>query len=413
MTDYDILIIGAGAAGLMAGAIAGQRGRRVLIVDHAKAPAEKIRISGGGRCNFTNRYCGPDNFLSQNPHYCKSALAGFTPDDFIAMVKCEGIAYHEKQNPSALPLNDAAYLNEGPQADIQLGQLFCDGKSQQIIDMLLGRCKGGGVDIRLNTSVDIPEITVDGYSTQTSRGLINSRSVIVACGGPSIPKMGASRFGYKIAQSFGLSLIEPRPALVPLTITGDDAEALATLSGVSTGARISNALASFQEALLITHRGLSGPAILQISSYWEEGQSITIDLMPNVDIRTRLNSARQSHGRQSPKAFLDVFLPSRLAVYIAEKIGGAQIGSLSKSQIDALIAHVGAWTVRPAGTEGYRKAEVTLGGIDTQHLSSKTMEARGASGLYFIGEVVDVTGHLGGHNFQWAWASGYAAGQVA
>lgn len=400
MKAYDIIIIGAGAAGLMAAGIAGARGRSVLVIDHAKKAGEKIRISGGGRCNFTNRYSEPENFLSQNPHFCKSALAGYSPQDFTELVERHGIAYHEKENP-------------GAGADIQLGQLFCDGKSQQIIDMLLAECRAGGVDIWLDTEVEIPRKTQDGFSVKSSRGEVTSQALIVACGGPSIPKMGASSFGYKIAQSFDLPLIEPRPALVPLTLTGGEAEAITALAGTSAAAHISHGRTAFKEALLLTHRGLSGPAILQISSYWREGDDISINLAPNIHIASALKDARQSNGKASVKAFLSDILPSRLADFIAAKFGDVRLGDLSKVQMDALIAHVQAWTLRPAGSEGYRKAEVTLGGVDTHALSSKTMEARAVPGLYFIGEVVDVTGHLGGHNFQWAWASGYAAGSVA
>jgi len=400
MNHYDIIIIGAGAAGLMAARIAGGRGRSVLVLDHAKTPGEKIRISGGGRCNFTNRYSGPENFLSQNPHFCKSALAGYSPQDFIDLVERHGIAYHEKENP-------------GAGADIQLGQLFCDGKSQQIIDMLLSECKASGVKIWLETEVEIPQKTDNKFTVKTSRGDVKSESVIVACGGPSIPKMGASGFGYKIAKSFDLRLIESRPALVPLTLAGGDAEAITALAGTAAAAQVSCGKASFKEALLLTHRGLSGPAILQISSYWREGEDIAIDLAPSVDITKTLSEARQAKGKSTVKAFLSEFMAARLAEFIAAKIGDMKLGDLSAAQMEALITHVKAWTLRPAGSEGYRKAEVTLGGVDTQALSSKTMEARAVPGLYFIGEVVDVTGHLGGHNFQWAWASGYAAGNAA
>ena len=394
--DYDVIIIGAGAAGLMAGAVAGQNGRRVLILDHAKKPGEKIRISGGGRCNFTNKYSGPQNFLSQNPHYCKSALAGYTPADFIAMVDRHGIAWHEKT-----------------QTGMQLGQLFCDGKSQQIIDMLLSECRAAGNEIWLGTQVEIPVKTDTGFTVKTSRETVSSHGVIVACGGPSIPKMGATGFGYKIAQNFDLGIVEPRPALVPLTFTGGDAEAITALAGTALPVRAAYKKAVFNEAMLFTHRGLSGPAILQISSYLPPGDTITLDMLPGADIAELLAAARQGSGKQSPAKFLAAYLPARLADSLAKSVGAARIADMSGKACDALAGAVNRWHIKPAGTEGYRKAEVTLGGVDTKALNSKTMEAKTVPGLFFIGEVVDVTGHLGGHNFQWAWASGYAAGKAA
>ena len=393
---YDIVIIGAGAAGLMAGAIAGKRGRRVLILDHAKKPAEKIRISGGGRCNFTNLHSGPNNFISNNKHFCKSALAGYTPDDFINLVKQYGIAFHEKN-----------------QTGMQLGQLFCDGSSQEIIDMLLSECRAAGNEIWLKTEVDIPEKTDAGFCVKTSRETVTAGSVIVACGGPSIPKMGATGFGYKIARNFDMNVTDVRPALVPLTFTGDDAAQITNLAGLAAPAHVHAGKTGFKEAILFTHRGLSGPAILQISSYWEPGRELILDLAPDIDIAREITAARLRGGKQSPAGFLSAYMPARLAEDIASGAAQSRLGDMTSGAMDALVQRVKCRTLKPAGTEGYRKAEVTLGGVDTAGLNSKTMEARQVPGLYFVGETVDVTGHLGGHNFQWAWASGYAAGQNA
>lgn len=393
--DYDVVIIGAGAAGLMAGAVAGQNGSRVLIIDHADKPGQKIRISGGGRCNFTNLYSAPKNFISQNPHFCKSALAGYTPQDFVTLVNKYKIAWHEKQS-----------------ADIQHGQLFCDGKSQQIIDMLLTECKAAGAAIWMKTACDIPVKTEAGFSIKTSRETITAKAVIVACGGPSIPKMGATGFGYKIAQAFDIPVTDTRPALVPLTFTGSDADAITALAGTALPVRASFKKTAFNEAMLFTHRGLSGPAILQISSYLPPGESLHLDMLPGTDVAERLKAARQSVGKQSPAKFLAALLPARLADSLAADITAARIGDMTGKAAAALADAINRKTVKPAGTEGYRKAEVTLGGVDTRALNSKTMEAKSVPGLYFIGEVVDVTGHLGGHNFQWAWSSAVSAGKA-
>ncbi len=393
---YDIIIIGAGAAGLMAGAIAGARGRRVLILDHAKKPGEKIRISGGGRCNFTNLYSAPKHFLSQNPHFCKSALASYSPADFIALVEKHGIRYHEKTNDE--------------KTGLQLGQLFCDDSSTQIVDMLVSECRAAGVEIWLSTDVELPEKTDDGFSLQTRRGPVSADSLIVACGGPSISKMGASSFGYKIAQSFDISVIDTRPALVPLMFTQGSGEEIKALAGTAARARVSCNGGSFDEAVLFTHRGLSGPAILQISSYWREGDVIDIDLSPSVTIENALTRARHSEGSKTLESFLARHVPARIAAQISQPLGNPRLGDMTADQLSITTEKTNHWQVKPAGSEGNRKAEVTLGGVDTAALSSKTMESKAVTGLYFIGEVVDVTGHLGGHNFQWAWASGYAAG---
>ena len=394
MNSYDVIIIGAGAAGMMcgaqAGAQAGAQGKSVLIIDHAEKAGEKIRISGGGRCNFTNLHCGPDNFISKNPHFCKSALSRYSPYDFIDLVERYKIDWHEKTK----------------------GQLFCDGRSQQIIDMLLAECEAAGNELRLSTQVRGISKFETGFVVTTEHQNLSADNVVIASGGPSIPKMGASNFGYKIAKQFGLPVITPIPALVPLTFTDALKEPLKTLSGVSTNSRVSHEKMAFDEALLFTHRGLSGPAILQISSYWSAGDAITLDLAPQIDILAALKAARQSAPRQSPKVWLSQFIPARLAEFIALQIKEQRLADMSDVSAANLALMVKEWRVKPAGSEGFRTAEVTKGGVDTDALSSKSMEAKSVSGLYFIGEVVDVTGHLGGHNFQWAWASAAACGQA-
>ncbi len=412
--NVDIVIIGAGAAGMMCAAQAGTKGRRILLIDHADKPGEKIRISGGGRCNFTNQFCTPKNFLSNNPHFCKSALSRYSPQDFIDLVNRYNIAWHEKSK----------------------GQLFCDGKSQQIVDMLVNEAEKAGVQIWLGTDVlDIhcpqnsPKNRVDtciesgsenhmaegnarsGFIVTTSRQSINCEKLVIACGGPSIPKMGATNFGYKIAAQFGLNIIEPVPALVPLTFTDKLKEPLKSLAGVSLDCKVSHEAVDFEEALLFTHRGLSGPAVLQISSYWSAGDMITLDLAPRTPMFERLKTARELSPRQSPQSFLSNYLPARLAQMIAAGQKFDRLADMSDKALCNLALMINSWMVKPAGSEGFRTAEVTKGGVDTQALSSKTMEAKAAPGLYFIGEVVDVTGHLGGHNFQWAWASGVACAQ--
>jgi len=389
--DPDVIIIGAGAAGMMCGAVAGQQGRKVLIIDHAEKMGEKIRISGGGRCNFTNIHCSPDNFISQNPHFCKSALSRYSTQDFIDLVESYGIAWHEKT----------------------LGQLFCDGKSQQIIDLLLTECDKAGNDIWLGTEILDVRPGETGFIVTTSRQSLTCESLVVACGGASIPKMGASRFGYKLAEQFGLAVIEPVPALVPLTFTDELKQPLKTLSGVSVTARVHNDRTGFDEELLFTHRGLSGPSILQISSYWEPGEALSINLYPGEDLMETFKTARTETPRQHIKTKLSQYLPARLADYICRDVKKDRLADMNDKELLNVALQVNDWFVKPAGTEGFRTAEVTKGGVDTNALSSKTMETKSVPGLYFIGEVVDVTGHLGGHNFQWAWASGYAAGMAA
>lgn len=373
---------------------AGKRGRSVLILDHASAPGEKIRISGGGRCNFTNLHAAPANYLSQNPRFCISALRRYTQGDFIALVERHGIAYHEKT----------------------LGQLFCDGSAKEIIALLVGEMKQHGVDLRLNTSVIRTERDADGFALQLSTGAVKCRSLVVACGGKSIPKMGATGLGYDIAAQFGLHVLDTRPALVPLTLEPHALERLKPLAGVAVDAIATKGKTRFSEAMLFTHRGLSGPAILQISSYWREGDEIEIAMAPDFAVYDVLRGARAENGRQALQTALAAFLPKRLAQLIAEAEEGVtrkNLADFSDKDLQRIDAAVNRWRFKPAGSEGYRTAEVTLGGVDTAALDSRTMEAKSVPGLYFIGEVVDVTGWLGGYNFQWAWSSGWCAGQVA
>lgn len=375
---------------MMAAIVAGRRGRSVVLTDHAKAPGEKIRISGGGRCNFTNIHAGPKNYISANPHFMKSALARFTPADFIAMVDKHGIAWHEKT----------------------LGQLFCDDSAGDIIRMLFDEMRAGGVDLRLGVEISTVEKGEGGFRIATPEGPIEARALVIATGGKSIPKMGATGFAYKVAEQFGLRLTETRPGLVPLTLDPALLAELAPLAGVSVDAEVRHGKTAFREALLFTHRGLSGPAILQISSYWREGDEITLSLEPDVDFASVLKAAKKENGRQAVQTVLAQHLPKRLAQYVTERQKIERpLADLSDKTLEALAGFLHGWTIKPAGSEGYRTAEVTLGGIDVGGLDSKTMMAKAVPGLYFIGECVDVTGWLGGYNFQWAWASGHAAGE--
>ncbi|NTE85446.1 NAD(P)/FAD-dependent oxidoreductase [Agrobacterium rubi] len=387
----NVLILGAGAAGMMCAIRAGQRGRSVIIIDHAKAPGEKIRISGGGRCNFTNVHAAPKNYLSSNPHFAKSALARYTPRDFIALVGKHRIPFHEKT----------------------LGQLFCDDSAKDIIRMLLAEMQAVGAKLRLQTEIaSVEAIPTGGFRVATSSSIIETDSLVLATGGKSIPKMGATGFAYRIAEQFGLDIIETRPGLVPLTLEPTQLEKLSALSGIAVPAEISHGKTSFNEALLFTHRGLSGPSILQISSYWREGDEISLKMEPDLDIIGHLKAAKKTNGRQSAQTVLSEILPKRLAQHVVERVGVAgNLGDMSDKTLSALTAAVQAWSIKPSGSEGYRTAEVTLGGVDTTHLDSKSMQAKTVPGLYFIGECVDVTGWLGGYNFQWAWASGHAAGE--
>ena len=388
----DVIVIGAGAAGMMAAIRAGKRGRSVVVLDHARAPGEKIRISGGGRCNFTNIHAGPKNFLSTNPHFCKSALARFTPADFLAMVERHGIAWHEKT----------------------LGQLFCDESAKDIIRMLLDEMRAAGAALNLGTEITGVERAGDGFRISTGEGVYEASSLIVATGGKSIPKMGATGFAYRLAEQFGLPVLETRPGLVPLTLDPGLLEAITPLAGISAPAEIRHGKTAFREALLFTHRGLSGPAILQISSYWREGDEIVVSIEPDIDIAAQLKAAKQRNGRQSAQTALSDILPKRLAQFLVEreKISG-NMADMPDKTLMRLAASAQNWPVKPSGSEGYRTAEVTLGGIDTAGLDSRSMEVKAVPGLYFIGECVDVTGWLGGYNFQWAWASGFAAGEYA
>jgi predicted Rossmann fold flavoprotein len=390
LNSYDVIILGAGAAGLMCAGVAGKRGHQVLLLEQARYPGEKIRISGGGRCNFTNLHTGPANFLSDNPRFCSSALSGYTQRDFIALVEGYGIAYHEKTR----------------------GQLFCDGSSRQIIEMLLEECRKANVQVRLGIRTSAISKGENGFVVVTDHGEFRCRSLVVATGGPSIPKMGSSGFGYKIAEQFGLKIVPPRPALVPLTFDTALLARFKDLSGISVDAVVSCGKTCFDEALLFTHRGLSGPAILQISSYWREGHDILVDMAPEIDVLAGLKRLRRERPKQGLAAALGEFLPKRLALIVADTIGSPKrLADFSDMLLTDVAAAVKQWRVRPNGTEGYRTAEVTLGGVDTTELSSKTFESRSVPGLYFIGEVLDVTGHLGGFNFQWAWSSGFAAGR--
>jgi predicted Rossmann fold flavoprotein len=386
---FDVVVIGAGAAGMMCAGEAARRGRRTLVLDHAKAAGEKIRISGGGRCNFTNLHTAPDRFLSANPSFCISALRRFTPRQFIARVDRAGIAWHEKT----------------------LGQLFCDDSARAIVDMLLAAM--AGAQLRLGAPVAGLEKTADGFALKAGGADIACSSLVIATGGKSIPKMGATGFAYDVARRFGVGVTETRPGLVPLTFEAGLLERTRPLAGVATPVRAACGKSGFTEALLFTHRGLSGPAILQVSSYWREGQELVLDMAPGVDLYSALREARAARGRQAAHTALGDHLPRRLAQWIAQAQGAdGNLADLSDARLKALAAAVQTWRVKPVGSEGYRTAEVTLGGIDTRDLDSRTLMAKAAPGLHFIGEAVDVTGWLGGYNFQWAWASGWCAGQA-
>jgi len=391
LQSVDVLVIGAGAAGMMCAVEAAKRGRSVLVLDHARKPGDKIRISGGGRCNFTNIHASPKNFLSQNPHFCISALSRYTQRDFIKLVEKYRIAYHEKT----------------------LGQLFCDGSATQIIDMLLDEMHRYGARLQLETAIETVEKTDRGFVIRHSGGTVSAKSLVIATGGKSIPKMGATGFGYDVATRFGLRIVETRPGLVPLTFEPHLLERLKPLAGVAVDAVVSCKKTKFAEAMLFTHRGISGPSILQISSYWREGDEIVISMLPTTDLFEALREQRSKNGKQALQTALSFFVPKKLAQLIAADFPATNLADLSDAILRRAAAAVNDWHVKPAGSEGYRTAEVTLGGVDTRDLDSKTMEAKNVPGLYFIGEVVDVTGWLGGYNFQWAWSSGWCAGQVA
>lgn len=391
--NYDVVILGAGGAGLMCAIEAGKRGRKVLVLDHAEKVGKKILISGGGRCNFTNLEAAADKYQSQNQHFCKSAFSQFTQFDFIAMVEKHKIAYHEKK----------------------LGQQFCDERAQLIVDMLLAECATVGVDIKLECNIENVLQDNDLFEVNTSNGNFIGESLVVATGGLSIPKMGATSLGYKIAEQFGLEVVNIAPALVPFTFTLKDLALYEGLSGISFDAKVTCGKTTFRENVLMTHRGASGPAILQISSYWKPGQEIVIQMLPDLDWQDFLTTKKSSAPKQALKTVLSDVLPSRLVQRLWEReiIPQKVMAELSKKDIAALVHLFTHFVIKPNGTEGYRKAEVTLGGVATSQLEARTLEVKKVKGLYFIGEVVDVTGWLGGYNFQWAWSSGFAAGQVA
>jgi len=400
--QYDVIILGAGAAGLMCAAIAGQRGRSVLVLDHANKAGKKILMSGGGRCNFTNYYVEPDRYLCHNPHFCKSALSRYTQWDFIALVDKHGIPYHEKQ----------------------LGELFCDNKSSDILEMLLAECEQAGVKVQLNTTINAikdvskqegDELPVDSnYQLITEKQQFECESLVIATGGLSIPTLGATGFGYQVAEQFQLKTYKTRAGLVPFTITNQLKAVCTELSGSSCEVTLECNEKSFRGNMLFTHRGLSGPAILQISSYWQAGDSLTINLLPDIELAQVLRETQHERPKLSLKKFIAQWLTQKMSEQLVEHFLAEMpqtLAELNAEQMDIIAAQFNAWQLSPSGTEGYRTAEVTLGGIDTDEVSSKTMMAKNQPGLYFIGEVLDVTGHLGGFNFQWAWASGWAAAQ--
>ncbi|MFG6481670.1 NAD(P)/FAD-dependent oxidoreductase [Klebsiella quasivariicola] len=393
MERFDAIVVGAGAAGMFCAAQAGQLGCRVLLLDNGKKPGRKILMSGGGRCNFTNMYVEPAAYLSQNPHFCKSALARYTQWDFIELVGKYGIAWHEKT----------------------LGQLFCDDSAEQIVNLLLAECKKGGVQIRLRSEILSVERDEQGYRLQVNGETLMTKKLVIASGGLSMPGLGASPFGYKVAEQFGLKVLPTRAGLVPFTLHKPLLEQLQVLSGVSVPSTITAENGTlFRENLLFTHRGLSGPAVLQISSYWQPGEFVTVNLLPDCNLEDFLNEQRSAHPNQSLKNTLAMQLPKRLVECLQQlgQIPDVTLKQLNVRDQQALVETLTAWRVQPNGTEGYRTAEVTLGGVDTNELSSRTMEARKAPGLYFIGEVMDVTGWLGGYNFQWAWSSAWACAQA-
>ncbi|MDU0112363.1 NAD(P)/FAD-dependent oxidoreductase [Psychrosphaera aquimarina] len=391
-THFDVIIIGAGAAGLMCAAQAGYRGRNVLLLDHAKQAGKKILISGGGRCNFTNMDVEPNNYICSNPHFVKSALSRYTQWDFLGLIAKYNVPYHERD----------------------FGQLFCDDSAKDIVNILISECQDAGAKIQLRTDILGIVKTDNGYNVNTNQLDYTCESLVIASGGLSMPKLGATPFGYKVAEQFGLSVLPTRAGLVPFTLHDHDKVIYQDLSGISLPTRVeSNDGTSFAADILFTHRGLSGPVILQISNYWLAGEAVSIDLLPNIDLPTELNQQRENHPNQSVKNTLALWLPKRFveALIESKQINDKPLKQLEHKELDALINTISHWKIKPNGTEGYRTAEVTLGGLDTDQLSSKTMECKNVKGLYFIGEVTDVTGWLGGYNFQWAWACGWAAGQ--
>lgn len=392
---YQVVVIGAGAAGLMCAIEAAKRGRSVLVIDHANKAGKKILMSGGGRCNFTNYYVEPNNYLSKNPHFCKSALSRYTQWDFIALVDKHAVPYHEKKS----------------------GQLFCDNKSKDILDLLLNELSESGAELKLKTSVEVVEVKDDqGFSLKTSIGTITCESLVIATGGLSIPTLGATGLGYEVAEQFGHQLLPRQAGLVPFTITSQLKELCNTLSGTSCEVEVSCNQQSFTEDMLFTHRGLSGPAILQISSYWQPGDKITLNLLPQIALEEELRQMQHKKPKSQLKNILSLWMPQKMAAellkYLMPDYQDMTLANLSGQQMDEIAEQFHRWQLVPSGTEGYRTAEVTLGGVNTNEVSSKTMESQLQPNLYFVGEVLDITGHLGGFNFQWAWASGWSAGQV-
>lgn len=387
---FDVIVIGAGAAGLMSALRAGQRGKRVLVLDHAATVGAKILISGGGRCNFTNRDARAEAYISTNPHFCRSALAGYTQHDFITLVEKHKIAYHEKT----------------------LGQLFCDGSAQAIVTMLLDECRAAGVEIRTHQIISAVR-KADSFVVTANGAELCAAALVVASGGLSIPKMGATGFAYRCAEQFDVPVVDTSPALVPLTLSGDDLAMAQTLAGVALDSRASCGKVSFRENMVFTHRGLSGPAILQASSYWHAGQSLRLDLSPTSDVLSVLMDRKKSRPKAELKTIVAELMPQRLAAELAQRFfDNPVMGQCSDKRLAEVAALINEWEIMPSGSEGYAKAEVTRGGVDTRALSSKTMMVEKVPGLYFIGEAVDVTGWLGGYNFQWAWSSGWAAGSA-
>jgi predicted Rossmann fold flavoprotein len=390
MTEIDVIIIGAGASGLMCAIEAGKRGRNVLVLDHANKAGKKILMSGGGRCNFTNYAVTPANFVSSNAHFCKSALSRYSQWDFLALIERHQIAFHEREH----------------------GQLFCNDSAKDILTVLLTECQQFGVAIQLNTTINRLEKGDAGFRVLTDQGDFTAQSLVVATGGLSIPKMGATALGYKIAEQFGIKVLPVRAGLVPFTLQPEDKEKFSALAGIAVPCVVSHRETSFKENLLFTHRGLSGPVILQISSYWQAGEALSINVLPAVDLEIELKQQRQQKLKKTLKTILESYLPKRLvSCLLTEDLVSLSLADCSDKHIRQVAAQFHRWIIKPNGTEGYRTAEVTVGGVDCDALSSKTMESKAVSGLFFIGEVVDVTGWLGGYNFQWAWSSAWCAGQ--
>ncbi|MGZ8186362.1 MAG: NAD(P)/FAD-dependent oxidoreductase [Methylobacter sp.] len=390
MTETDVIIIGAGAAGLMCAIEAGKRGRKVIVLDHANKAGKKILMSGGGRCNFTNYFIEPDKFISNNPSFCKSALSRYTQWDFLALIETYRVAFHEKDH----------------------GQLFCNESARDILAMLLAECAKVSVVVQLNTRIEAIERLSNQFYIKTGNGSLACESLVVATGGLSIPKMGATPLGYKIAEQFGINVVSTRAGLVPFTLHPEDKDRFSTLAGIAVPCHVSNKRQSFQENILFTHRGLSGPAVLQISSYWQPGEEVMVNLLPQTNLNAELKSNRQQKIKSTLKTILDGYLPKRLIrCLLNEDLLNLTLQDLSDRQIQQIFDQLHNWSIKPNSTEGYRTAEVTLGGVDCDAISSKTMESKKVRGLYFIGEVMDVTGWLGGYNFQWAWSSGWCAGQ--